>query len=184
MPSSTLGQPTTPSERPSGEIPIAGGSSRVESPGRLEEQPTVISQTPPLTPAELGGRSDRLQPGTRLEHFEILELIGGGGMAQVYRARDTGLDRIVAVKVLTAEHAAEPETRQRFQNEAKSAAQLDHENIARVYYVGEDQGSPFIVYEYIQGTNLRAMVERRGPLPLAEAVHYALQVAEALVHAS
>jgi len=179
-----LGQPTTPSERPSGEIPIAGGSSRVESPGRLEEQPTVISQTPPLTPAELGGRSDRLQPGTRLEHFEILELIGGGGMAQVYRARDTRLDRIVAVKVLTAEHAAEPETRQRFQNEAKSAAQLDHENIARVYYVGEDQGSPFIVYEYIQGTNLRAMVERRGPLPLAEAVHYALQVAEALVHAS
>jgi len=167
-----------------GGTPPAGGSSRLESPARLEEQPTVISQHPPLTPAELGGRTERLLAGDRLEYFEILELIGGGGMARVYRGRDTRLDRIVAIKVLTPEHAAEPETRQRFYNEAKSAAQLDHENIARVYYVGEDQGVPFIVYEYIQGLNLRAMVEQRGPLPLPEAVHYTLQVAEALVHAA
>lgn len=105
-------------------------------------------------------------------------------MARVYRARDTRLNRIVALKVLGPEHAAEPETRQRFQNEATSAAQLDHENIARVYYIGEDRGIPFIVYEYIEGTNLRAMVEQRGPLPLAEAVHYTLQIAEALSHAA
>ena len=166
------------------EVPSAGGSGRLEAAARLEEQPTVISQHPPWTPAELAGRAERLLPGDRLEHFEILDLIGGGGMARVYRARDTRLDRIVALKVLTAEHAIEPETRQRFYNEAKSAAQLDHENIARVYYVGEERGIPFIVYEYIHGTNLRAMVERRGPLPAPEAVHYCLQVAEALCHAA
>jgi len=168
----------------SGEVPAAGGSGRLEAAARLEEQPTVISQQPPWTAAELAGRGERLLPGDRLEHFEILELIGGGGMARVYRARDTRLDRIVALKVLTAEHAAEPETRQRFYNEAKSAAQLDHENIARVYYIGEERGIPFIVYEYIHGTNLRTMVERRGPLPVPEAVHYTLQVAEALRHAA
>lgn len=186
MTSSSLGNPTTPSGSTPGAGPAGGGSSPFANsvPARLEEQPTVISQYPPLSPSELEGRAERLSPGDRLEHFEILELIGGGGMARVYRARDTRLERIVAVKVLTAEHAAEPETRQRFQNEAKSAAQLDHENIARVYYVGEDRAIPFIVYEYIQGTNLRAMVEERGPLPVAEAVHYTLQVAEALVHAS
>ncbi|MCS7303975.1 MAG: protein kinase [Thermoguttaceae bacterium] len=167
-----------------GEVPLAAGTNGLQPAARLEEQPTVISQQPPWTAAELERRADRLLPGQRLEHFEILDLIGGGGMARVYRARDTRLDRIVALKVLTAQHAVEPETRQRFYNEARSAAQLDHENIARVYYVGEERGIPFIVYEYIHGINLRLMVEQRGPLPVAEAVHYTLQVAEALSHAA
>ncbi len=184
MSSSRVPHSSQPSDQPIGQFPLPTGANGLESPARFEEQPTVISQQPPWTPAELEGRVDRLLPGQRLEHFEILELIGGGGMARVYRALDTRLNRIVALKVLSAEHAAEPETRQRFYNEARSAAQLDHENIARVYYVGEEQGIPFIVYEYIHGQNLRAMVERRGPLPVPEAVYYTLQVAEALSHAA
>lgn len=105
-------------------------------------------------------------------------------MAQVYRAMDTRLVRPVALKVLSVEQAADPETRLRFYNEAQSAAQLDHENIARVYYIGEDRGRPFIVSEFIEGTDIRGLVERRGGLPLAEVVSYTLQVAEALAHAA
>src|SRR5438105_10548178 len=67
--------------------------------------------------------------GQRLDHFEILELIGGGGMGLVYRARDTALDRVVAIKILSTHRAADEETIRRFRNEAQSAARLDHENI-------------------------------------------------------
>jgi len=90
----------------------------------------------------------------------------------------------VALKVLSVDQAADEETRLRFQNEARSAARLDHENIARVHYVGEDRGLHFIVFEFIEGVNIRALVERKGRLPLTEAVSYTLQVAEALAHAA
>ena len=72
----------------------------------------------------------------------------------------------------------------RFQNEAQSAARLDHDNIARVYYVGEDRGLNYIVFEFIEGVNVRDLVESKGPLPLADAVSYTLQVADALAHAA
>jgi serine/threonine-protein kinase len=123
--------------------------------------------------------------GQRLGHFELLDFVGGGGMGAVFRARDTMLNREVAVKVLSRDQGADEETRRRFQNEAQSAARLDHENIARVYYVGEDRGLNYIVFEFIEGVNLRDLVERRGePLPLAEAISYTLQLAKALDHAS
>ena len=155
-----------------------------------DELPTVITprQSPPgdTSPSESVSRilHGRILPGERLGHFELLEFVGGGGMGKVFRARDTRLARIVALKILSPEHAADAETVLRFQNEAQSAARLDHENIARVYYVGEDRGLHFIVFEFIEGTNVRDMVANRGPLPLAEAVSYTLQVAEALTHAS
>ena len=72
----------------------------------------------------------------------------------------------------------------RFQNEAQSTARLDHQNIARVYYVGEDHGLQYIVFEFIEGVNVRDLVTARGPLPLAEAISYTLQTAEALAHAA
>jgi len=96
---------------------------------------------------------------------------------------DAGLGRMVALKVLTQEQAADPETLARFRNEARSAARLNHDNIVQVYHVGEECGLPYIVFEFIDGTNVRAMVEQRGPLPLAEALSYTFQVAEALAHA-
>ena len=79
---------------------------------------------------------------------------------------DTMLNRIVAVKVLSQEQSSDEETLRRFQNEAQSAARLDHENISRVYYVGEDRGWHYIVFEFIEGINLRDVVEQQGPLPL------------------
>lgn len=120
----------------------------------------------------------------RLGHFELLEYIGGGGMGRVFRARDTSLDRMVAVKVLSRDQAADLETLARFRNEAQSAARLNHENIARVFHVGEEEGLPYIVFEFIEGANIRVLVERQGPLPLAEAVTYTFQIAESLAHAA
>jgi serine/threonine-protein kinase len=125
----------------------------------------------------------QLLAGEKLNHFELKEYVGGGGMGAVFRALDTMLNREVALKVLSRDQGADEETCRRFQNEAQSAARLDHENIARVYYVGADKGLNYIVFEFIEGTNLRELVEKRGVLPLPEAVSYTLQVAEALSHA-
>jgi serine/threonine-protein kinase len=122
--------------------------------------------------------------GDRLGHFELQEYVGGGGMGAVFRALDTMLNRIVAVKVLSQEQSGDEEVLRRFQNEAQSAARLDHENISRVFYVGEDRGWNYIVFEFIEGSNLRDVVNNQGPLPLDRAISYTLQIADALVHAS
>src|SRR5262249_48965889 len=113
-----------------------------------------------------------------------LEPIGVGGMAAVLRARDTQLDRIVALKILPPEMAIEPENVRRFHQEARAAAKLDHENIARVFYCGEDQGLHFIAFEFVEGDNLRTIMERRGRLPVSEAILYMLQIANGLSHAA
>ncbi len=164
-------------------------SASGRSPLLGDDQPTVITQ-PGMPPAD--SRSDsvtrilhgQILPGERLGHFELLKYVGGGGMGKVFRALDTRLARSVALKILSPEHAADRETVLRFQNEAQSAARLDHDNIARVYYVGEDRGLHYIVFEFIEGVNVRDLVESKGPLSLAEAVSYTLQVADALAHAA
>ena len=153
------------------------------------DQPTVISKVPPLPGPVAEGSRDfdlaRSLEGERLNHFEVQEFVGGGGMGAVYRALDTSLNRIVALKLLSRDQAIDEETVRRFRNEAQSAARLDHENIARAYYVGEDRGLQYIAFEFIGGRDIRELVEQRvGPLPLADALSYTLQVAEALAHAS
>ncbi|MCA9013899.1 MAG: serine/threonine protein kinase, partial [Planctomycetaceae bacterium] len=120
--------------------------------------------------------------GMQLEHFVIRERIGRGGMGAVFRAIDTRLDRVVALKVLSPGQSRDMGSVKRFQNEAKAAARLDHENISRVFYIGEDQGLNFIAFEYVKGTNVREIIHSRGILPAAEAVNYALQIASALKH--
>src|SRR5205814_3207859 len=110
--------------------------------------------------------------------------IGIGGMAAVIHARDTQLDRIVALKILPPEMAADPEIVRRFHQEARAAAKLDHENIARVFFCGEDQGLHFIAFEFVEGENLRTVLERRGRIPVPEAIRYMLQIAAGLAHAS
>jgi serine/threonine protein kinase len=122
--------------------------------------------------------------GRILAHFELIEPIGVGGMAAVLRARDTQLDRYVALKILPPDMAADEESVARFHQEAVSAAKLDHENIARVFFCGEDQKLHFIAFEFVEGDNLRTILERRGKLPVAEAVRYVLQVATGLEHAA
>lgn len=146
-----------------------------------DESPTIISKAPAQSDA-LAGASDL--KGRKLAHFELLEPIGVGGMAAVLRARDAQLDRIVALKILPPEMASDPENIRRFHQEARAAAKLDHENIARVFYCGEDQGLHFIAFEYVEGDNLRTILERRGTLPCGEAIRYVLQIATGLEHAA
>ncbi|HEX3726099.1 MAG TPA: protein kinase [Pirellulales bacterium] len=125
-----------------------------------------------------------LLEGEQLGQFVLEKFVGGGGMGIVFRALDTTLNREVAVKVLSRDQSADDEALRRFRNEAQSAARLDHDNIARVHYVGEDRGVHYIVFEYIEGVNIRDLVTQKGPLPLDEAISYAFQIAQALDHAS
>jgi eukaryotic-like serine/threonine-protein kinase len=121
--------------------------------------------------------------GEQLGHFQLEEFVGGGGMGAVFRALDTMLGRVVAVKVLSRERT-DADTLRRFKNEAQSAARLDHKNIARVHYVGEDNGWNYIVFEFIDGVNVRDLIEKKGPLDIEDALHFTMQIAEALDHAA
>jgi len=149
---------------------------------------TVISSRPPTPPLDLVGQvpleSGSLWEGEQLGQFVLQKFVGGGGMGIVFRALDTTLDREVAVKVLSRDQSADEETLRRFRNEAQSAARLNHDNIARVFYVGEDRGVHYIVFEFIEGVNIRDLVEHQGPLPLDQALSYTYQIAQALDHAS
>jgi serine/threonine protein kinase len=146
-----------------------------------DETPTTISRNPPR-PLQTPGHDIR---GHRLAHFELLEQIGVGGMAAVLKARDTQLDRAVALKILPPDMAADPENVRRFQKEAQAAAKLDHENIARVFFCGEDQGLHFIAFEFVEGENLRMVLDRKGGrLGVGEALSYMIQVAAGLAHAA
>ncbi len=143
-------------------------------------EPSDVPGASAATPSDVG----RILEGKRLGHFELERFIGGGGMGAVFYGTDMLLGRPVAIKVLLSHFAHDDETVQRFHNEAQSAARLDHENVARVYFVGVDRGWHYMVHEFIDGENLRDRVQRQGPLPLSEVVSYTLQIAEALAHAS
>jgi serine/threonine protein kinase len=121
--------------------------------------------------------------GQQLDHYRIESLVGIGGMGAVFRGRDLRLDRVVAIKVVLMSHH-KAESLRRFRMEAQSAAKLDHPNIARVFYVGETDRWSYIVFEFIEGTNLRQLVLERGPLSVDDATRWTCQVAEALQHAS
>jgi serine/threonine protein kinase len=151
-----------------------------------DDTPTIISKNPPAagSPNPSSESFNNSLRGRTLAHFELIEPVGVGGMAAVIRALDKQLDRIVALKILPPEMAGDPENVRRFHNEARAAAKLDHENIARVFFCGEDQRLHFIAFEFVEGVNLRAFVERRGRLPVAEAVHYMIQIASGLAHAA
>ena len=123
-----------------------------------------------------------LAPGTRLSQYEILSPLGAGSMGEVYRARDTRLDRDVAIKVLPELVSSEPERLQRFETEAKSAAGLNHPNILAVYQMGTYAGVPYLVSELLEGKTLAETV-RRGPLPLRKAIDYGVQIAHGLAAA-
>ena len=126
----------------------------------------------------------QLLEGTMLGPYRLDAFIGGGGMGAVFRALDTTLDRTVAVKVLARRQSDDEETLRRFRNEAQSAARLDHENIGRVHAVGSDGEWHYIVFEYIEGTNIRDLVREQGPFDPARTIDIAIQVADALEHAS
>ena len=112
--------------------------------------------------------------------YEILKTIGEGGMANVYLAHDTILDRDVAIKVLRGDLANDDKFVRRFQREALSASSLSHPNIVEIYDVGEDDGDYFIVMEYVPGKNLKQLLKRRGSLTVEEVVDIMLQITSAM----
>ncbi len=156
-------------------------------PDNLEKERTVISRRPAAVPAEFMRSLSlvelaRTLEGRQLHHFAVDKMIGGGGMGAVFKGRDLRLDRDVAIKVIP-ESKRDSETLRRFRMEAQSAARLDHPNIARVYDIGEDETWNYIVFEFIEGINLRDLVQIEGPMSIDDAVFTTRQVAEALEHA-
>jgi Tol biopolymer transport system component/predicted Ser/Thr protein kinase len=123
-----------------------------------------------------------LESGRRLGPYEIVTLLGAGGMGEVYRARDTRLDRIVAVKVLPAHLIANDASRARFEREARAISALSHPNICALYDVGRDGDTEYLVMEYLEGQTLADLLAR-GPLPRSQFVKLGAQIAEALQHA-
>src|SRR5438067_8310587 len=120
-----------------------------------------------------------LAAGTRLGPYEIVSEVGSGGMGEVYRARDTRLDRTVAVKVLPSHLSSSAEVRQRFEREAKTIAQLSHPHICALHDVGSQDGVEYLVMEYLEGETLAERVAR-GPLPLEQTLRYGVEIADAL----
>ena len=119
-----------------------------------------------------------VSPGARIGPYDVVGLLGAGGMGEVYRGRDTRLHRPVAIKVITP-NMAEPDLVRRFESEALSASALNHPNILTVYEFGVHEGQHYLVTEFIEGETLRQRL-RAGPLPLADAIEVATQVASAL----
>jgi eukaryotic-like serine/threonine-protein kinase len=117
--------------------------------------------------------------GTKLGPYEIVSALGAGGMGEVYRARDTRLDREVAIKVLATHLSVDPDLKARFEREARAISSLSHQHICYLYDVGTDQGTDYLVMELLQGETLAERL-RRGPLPLPEVLKIAMELAEAL----
>jgi eukaryotic-like serine/threonine-protein kinase len=127
-------------------------------------------------------QTGRLPRGKRFGRYEVLGLLGTGGMGEVYRARDTSLSREVALKILTAEATRDSVRFRRFQTEAQASAALSHPNIVSVFDVGEEGGTPYIVSELVEGTTLAGALAR-GPLPTGRLLDVAVGIAEGLAAA-
>jgi len=164
-----------------------------------ETDQTVVSDTSPLSSGEENLQSGdtkqeslvpippsglQLSSGMMLGPFTVTKFIGGGGMGRVYLGFDKSLDRKVALKVLQRQRAQDQSSVARFMNEAKSAARLNHEHIAQVYFAGQQDEIPFIAFEFVEGINIRTIVENHGVFPLPQAITYLIQIAHALDHAA
>src|ERR1017187_10053612 len=123
-----------------------------------------------------------LAPGSKLGPYEIQSPLGAGGMGEVYRARDTRLDRDVALKILPELFALEADRLRRFEQEARAVAALNHPNILAVFDIGQHNGSPFLVSELLEGESLREVLDR-GALPQRKTIEYGVQIAYGLAAA-
>jgi Leucine-rich repeat (LRR) protein len=157
-----------------------------DGPGGL---PGVADRTEPAGAAAddtlMGFLAASSEPGSlgRLDHYEVLEVVGKGGMGIVLRARDTKLARVVAIKVLAAPLAASDTARQRFVREARAAAAVRDDHVIAIYAVSDDGPVPYLVMEFIDGCNLEGLVRRGGPLGVKEVLRIAIQVASGLAAA-
>src|SRR5436309_203911 len=120
-----------------------------------------------------------LSPSTRLGPYEILSPLGAGGMGEVYRAKDTRLDRTVAIKILPEHLSSNPQVRERFEREARAISSLNHPHICTLHDVGHQDGIDFLVMEYLDGETLAKRLTK-GALPIEQALRYAIEIADAL----
>src|SRR5664279_3907693 len=120
-----------------------------------------------------------LTTGSRLCPYEIVSPIGAGGMGEVYKARDTRLERDVAVKILRPSESTSEEMKQRFEREAKAISQLSHPNICALYDVGSHEGTEYLVMEYLEGETLASRLAK-GPMELGQLLPAGIQIADAL----
>src|SRR6266550_5185682 len=118
-------------------------------------------------------------PGTRFGPYEIISPLGAGGMGEVFKARDSRLDRSVAIKVLPAELASSAQFKTRFEREAKTISQLNHPNICTLHDVGSENGVSYLVMELVEGETLADRIAR-GPLPIDQLLRSAIEIADAL----
>jgi serine/threonine protein kinase/tetratricopeptide (TPR) repeat protein len=173
---------------------LAAGHTSVPAP-RFGDMPTVAGADPYATSAGQtgsgvrqassagagGGNGISLEPGTVLAgRYEILDVLGSGGMGSVYKAKDLELERLVALKVIRPELARNPAIVDRFKQELRLSHRVTHKNVIRMYDLGEDAGLRFITMEFVEGRDLRSMIEERGKLPPAEAVDILQQICRAL----
>src|SRR3954467_5733013 len=114
------------------------------------------------------------------ERFRLDEKVGAGGMSSVYRAFDPTLERWVAIKLMHRDISTDPDQLERFRREARAVASLNHPHIVTVIDAGEDEGAPYIVFEYVDGETLKDRIRRIGRLPVPEAVAYAIEIGRAL----
>jgi tetratricopeptide (TPR) repeat protein/predicted Ser/Thr protein kinase len=158
-----------------------GRESLLKHDGPLQAEAPVGTAT--AETSLMGGpASAHLGPGVRLGPYQLEALLGEGGMGQVFRARDTRLGRPVAIKMIRAERGQRPDFRIRFQREARATAALNHPHICTLYDVGEQEGTSYLVMEYVEGQTLASRL-REGPLPLDQLLRRAAEVSQALAAA-
>ena len=139
---------------------------------------TSSMNPPPIS----GSLSSTLSPGARFGSYEILQRLGAGGMGEVYRAKDSRLDREVAIKTLSLDRCSHPEALSRFEQEARSASALNHPNIVTIYELGHENGTRYIAMELVDGETVRSLLAS-GPIPFRKLVAIAAQIADGLAKA-
>jgi eukaryotic-like serine/threonine-protein kinase len=150
--------------------------------GSSDQAPTALLPGPAGWPVPGAGR-DVAAEGLIADRYEIGALLGSGGTADVFCAYDTRLDRTVALKILLEQWSHDPDRVERFRREARASAQLNHPNIVTVIDGGAWQGRPYIVFEYIEGEDLKELVDREGPLPVERSVELVIQIGRGLAYA-
>src|SRR6266851_1626099 len=139
------------------------------------------SAATPVRPSSDAAAKGQLEPGSMLgERYEILQLLGQGGMGAVYKARDKELDRIVALKLIRSEFAKNPEILRRFKQELILARQVTHKNVIRIYDLGQADGIKFITMDFVEGRDLRKLLVEKGKFPPEQAARIMLQICRAL----
>ena len=162
---------------PLADLTLSGTAAGGTAVGRTEAWSVAVTPRPSSEAASKG----QLQPGTILaDRFEILQLLGQGGMGAVYKGRDTELDRLVALKLIRPDLASHPEILRRFKQELILAREVTHRNVIRIFDLGQAQGIKFITMEYVEGRDLRGLIHEKGKMAPDEAVPIVLQMAAAL----